>query len=37
MVDLQVTTITGTSSVLDEAAIEEFKTSLRGQLLLPGG
>ena len=36
MVDLQVTTISGTNGVLDEASVEEFKTSLRGDLLRPG-
>ena len=36
MVDLQITTITGTNGVLDEASVEEFKTSLRGALLRPG-
>ncbi|MFQ6028885.1 MAG: FAD-binding oxidoreductase [Dehalococcoidia bacterium] len=35
MVDLQVTTITGSNGVLNEASVEEFKTSLRGDLLSP--
>ena len=35
MVDLQVATITGSNSVLGDAAIEEFSGSLRGQLILP--
>ena len=35
MVDLQITTITGTNGVLDETSVEEFKTGLRGNLLRP--
>ena len=36
MTDLRVITTTGKESVLEEAAVNEFKTSLRGQLLTPG-
>ena len=36
MVDLQVTTMTGTDSILDETAIEKFRASLGGALILPG-
>ena len=36
MVDLQVITNTGASTVLTEALVEEFQTSLRGPLLQPG-
>ena len=35
MVDLQVTTTTGAATALDEAAVEEFKTGLRGEIILP--
>ncbi|HEU0022005.1 MAG TPA: FAD-binding oxidoreductase [Dehalococcoidia bacterium] len=35
MVDLQVVTTSGTQSVLEEAAVEGFGTSLRGQLIRP--
>ncbi len=35
MVDLRVTTLTGRNSMLKEAAVEEFKKSLRGPLLRP--
>ena len=36
MTEPQVTTTSGTSMVLDEAAVQGFKTSLRGPLLRPG-
>ena len=36
MVDLQVITNTGANTVLTEALVEEFQTSLRGPLLQPG-
>ena len=36
MVDLQVITNTGASTILTEALVEEFQTSLRGPLLQPG-
>jgi hypothetical protein len=36
MTELQVTTTSGTSMVLDEATVQSFKTSLRGPLLRPG-
>ena len=36
MVDLQVNTNTGANTVLTEALVEEFQTSLRGPLLQPG-
>ena len=36
MVDLQVITNTGTNTLLAEATVEEFQTSLRGPLLQPG-
>ena len=36
MVDLQVITNTGAITVLTEALVEEFQTSLRGPLLQPG-
>ena len=36
MVDLRVATLTGTEISLPEAAVEEFKSSLRGELILPG-
>ena len=36
MTALQVTTTSGTSTVLDEATVQEFKTNLRGPLLRPG-
>ncbi len=35
MVDLQIATITGSNYVLGDAAIEEFRGNLRGQLILP--
>ena len=35
MVDLQVATLTGANTMLAEAAVEEFKAGLRGQLILP--
>jgi FAD/FMN-containing dehydrogenase len=34
--DIRVTTITGGETVLEEAAVEAFKSSLRGELLRPG-
>ena len=34
MADLKVTTATGSNAVLQEAAVEEFRNSLRGQVLL---
>jgi len=36
MEDLRVATTTGTDTVLEEAAVEEFKAGLRGELLCPG-
>jgi FAD/FMN-containing dehydrogenase len=36
MTDLQATTTTGQETVLEEAAIQTFKDSLRGELLRPG-
>lgn len=36
MTDLRVTTTTGGNTVLEEATVQEFKASLRGELLLPG-
>jgi FAD/FMN-containing dehydrogenase len=36
MTDLQVTTISGMDTVLEEAAVTAFKQSLRGQLIAPG-
>jgi FAD/FMN-containing dehydrogenase len=36
MTELQVTTTSGTSMMLDEATVQGFKTSLRGLLLCPG-
>ena len=36
MTELQVTTTSGTSLVLDAATVQGFKTSLRGPLLRPG-
>ena len=36
MVDLQVSTARGSGSTLPEAAVEEFRDSLRGPLVLPG-
>ena len=35
MVDLQVRTTTGGDSLLSEATVDEFKGSLRGELLQP--
>ena len=35
MEDLRVATTTGTDTVLEEAAVEEFKAGLRGELLRP--
>jgi hypothetical protein len=35
MVNLDVATITGEETVLEQAAVEAFKTSLRGELLCP--
>src|SRR5215213_4073556 len=36
MEDLRVATTTGTDTMLEEAAVEEFKAGLRGELLRPG-
>jgi len=36
MVELQVATTTGAETFLSEAVVEEFKSGLRGELLLPG-
>ncbi len=36
MKDLRVATTTGADAVLEEAAVEEFKAGLRGELLRPG-
>src|SRR5215212_7643177 len=36
MEDLRVATTTGTDTVLEEGAVEEFKAGLRGELLRPG-
>ena len=36
MVDLQVMTNTGAHTMLEEAAVEGFKSSLRGEMLCPG-
>ncbi len=36
MVDLQFRTITGSDGVLEEATVEDFKSSLRGALLRDG-
>ena len=36
MEDLRVATTTGTDTVLEEVAVEEFKAGLRGELLRPG-
>jgi len=36
MVDLKVTTTTGTDGVLEESIVEQLKESLRGALLRPG-
>ena len=36
MVDLRVATLTGPETMLPEAVVEEFKKSLRGELLHPG-
>src|SRR5437867_5961954 len=36
MTDLRVTTTRGTDTVLDEATVQGFQTSLRGPLLRPG-
>ena len=35
MVDLRVATLTGPETVLSEAAVEEFRANLRGQLICP--
>jgi len=37
MVALRVATLTGTNTLLKEAAVADFKKSLRGELLCPGG
>jgi hypothetical protein len=36
MSDIRVTTITGGETVLEAAAVEAFKSSLRSDLLRPG-
>ena len=36
MVDLQVATLAGKETVIEETAVEEFKSSLRGEMLRPG-
>ena len=36
MADLRITTTRGTDTVLDEATMQGFKTSLRGPLLRSG-
>lgn len=36
MLDIRVTTTAGGETVLEEATVEEFKSSLRGELLRPG-
>ena len=36
MVDLRVTTTTGAHTMLEEAAVEGFKSNLRGEVLCPG-
>ena len=36
MGDLQATTLTGRETILLTASVEEFKKSLRGQLIAPG-
>ena len=36
MVDLQVATLAGANTMLAEAAVEDFRVGLRGQLILPG-
>jgi FAD/FMN-containing dehydrogenase len=36
MADVRIATTTGSDTVLDEATVQGFKTSLRGQLLTPG-
>jgi hypothetical protein len=36
MPELRATTTTGTSTVLSEAVVQEFKTGLRGPLHCPG-
>ena len=36
MVDLQVATLTGRDTVIEDTAVEDFKSSLRGELLRPG-
>ncbi|MCH8062226.1 MAG: FAD-binding oxidoreductase [Chloroflexi bacterium] len=35
MVDLKFTTMTGAETIVEEAAVEELKSSLRGELILP--
>ena len=34
MVDLQVATLVGSDTVIEESKVEEFRSSLRGELLL---
>ena len=36
MTDLRITTTRGTDTALDEATVQEFKASVRGQLIRPG-
>jgi hypothetical protein len=36
MADLRVMTTTGEETILEEATVQQFKTSLRGALLRPG-
>ena len=36
MIDLQIATLTGKETVIQETVVEEFKSSLRGKLLRPG-
>ena len=36
MVGLQATTTNGTETMLEEGTIEEFKATLRGEVLVPG-
>ena len=36
MADLRITTTRGTDTVLDEATVQGFKSSVRGPLLRPG-
>ena len=36
MTDLRIATTSGTDTALDEATVQEFKASVRGQLIRPG-